>query len=98
MNLRSSIFLIVAVFALTIPGTRGQENLLPPEKAVAIARVVNTTEAESLGYSKHAVDLESLRSYRSMQNLESTIEPDWGTNPNAFSAQGYDVRLALTND
>ena len=24
--------------------------------------------------------------------------PDWGANPNAFSAKGYDVRLTLTND
>jgi hypothetical protein len=36
MRLRSSIFLIVSGFALTIPGTRGQENLLSPESAVAI--------------------------------------------------------------
>jgi hypothetical protein len=40
MRLRSSIFLIVSGFALSIPGTRGQENLLSPESAVAIARAV----------------------------------------------------------
>jgi hypothetical protein len=98
MRLRSSIFLIVTGFALTIPGTRGQENLLSPESAVAIARAVNTAEVEFLVRSKRAVDLQSLRSHRFIQNLESAIEPDWGANPNAFSAKGYDVRLTLTNN
>jgi hypothetical protein len=44
------------------------------------------------------VDLQSLRSHRFIQNLESTIVPDWGANPNAFSAKGYDIRLASTNN
>jgi len=44
------------------------------------------------------VDLQSLRSHRFIQNLESTIVPDWGTNPNAFSAKGDDIRLASTNN
>jgi hypothetical protein len=98
MSLRSSIFLIVAAFALTIPGSRGQENLLSPENAVAIARAVNTAEAEFLGQSKHPVDLQSLRSHGLIQPIESKIEIDWSANPNSFSAKGYDVRLVLTND
>jgi hypothetical protein len=98
MNPGSSIFLVVAAFALTLPGTRGQENLLSPENPVAIARAVNTAEAEFLIRSKHAVDLQSLRSQRFIEPLESKIEIDWGANVNSFSAKGYDVRLALTND
>jgi hypothetical protein len=98
MSLRSSMFLIVIAFALTIPGTRGQENLLSLDDALAIARATNTAKVEFLERSKHAVDLQSLRSQRFIQQLESRIEPDWGANPDSFSAKGYDVRLAPTND
>jgi hypothetical protein len=76
MSLRSSMFLIVIAFALTIPGTRGQENLLSLDDALAIARATNTAEVEFLERSKHAVDLQSLRSQRFIQQLESRIEPD----------------------
>ena len=48
MSLRCSIFLMVTAFALTIPGTRGQENLLSLENALAIARAINTAEVEFL--------------------------------------------------
>jgi hypothetical protein len=92
MTLRSSIFLVVAAFALTIPGTSGQERLLSQEDALGIARTLNTAEVEFFAQSKHAVDLQSLRSHRFIQKL------DWGANPNSFSAKGYDVRLALTSD
>jgi hypothetical protein len=44
------------------------------------------------------VDLQSLCSHRFIQKLQSEIEIEWGANPNSFSAKGYDVRLALTND
>jgi hypothetical protein len=67
VNLRSSIFLLVTACALTIPGTRGQENPLSPEYAVAIARAVNTAEVEFLVRHKHAVDLQWLRSHRFIQ-------------------------------
>jgi hypothetical protein len=98
MTLRSSIFLVVAAFALTIPGTSGQERLLSQEDALGIARTLNTAEVEFFAQSKHAVDLQSLRSHRFIQKLESIMELDWGANPNSFSAKGYDVRLALTSD
>jgi hypothetical protein len=65
---------------------------------MAIARAVNTAEVEFLVRSKRAVDLQSLRSHRFIKQVESKIDIDWGANPNAFSAKGYDVRLALTND
>ena len=98
MSLRSSIFAIVTAFALTIPGTCGQKNLLSPENAVRIARALNTAEAESLDRSKHAVDLQSLRSQGLIQPLESKIQINWGVNSNSFSSNGYDVRLSLTSD
>jgi hypothetical protein len=98
MSLRSSIFLIVAALSLIIPGTRCQESLLSPRSVVEIARAVNTTEVEFLAKSKHAVDLRSLRSHKRIQDLESIIEFNWDANADEFSAKGYDVRLALTND
>jgi hypothetical protein len=98
MSLRSLVFLVVSAFVVTIHGTRGQETLLSPESAVEIARAVNTAEVEFLVRSKRAVDLQSLRSHRFIQKVESSTELEWGANPNTFSAKGYDVRLALTND
>jgi hypothetical protein len=98
MSLRCSIFLVISAFSLSLPGSRGQENWLSQADAMAIARAVNTAEVEFLVRSKHTVDLESLRSHRFIQQVESRIEIDWGARPNAFSTKGYDVRLALTND
>jgi hypothetical protein len=89
---------MVTAFALTLPGTRAQENLLSIQNALAIARTINTAEVEFRVRYKHAVDLQSLRSGGLIQPLESKIELEWDANPNLFSAKGYDVRLALTND
>ena len=98
MIVRSLIFLVVAAFALTIPGTGGQKRQLSQEDPLGIARTVNTVEVEFFAQSKHALDLQSLRSHRSIQKLESTMELNWGAHSNSFSAQGYDVRLAMTSD
>jgi hypothetical protein len=44
------------------------------------------------------MDLRSPRSAGLIQPLESKIELEWDANPHSFSAKGYDVRSALTND
>jgi hypothetical protein len=65
---------MVTAFALTLPGTRAQENLLSIQNALAIARTINTAEVEFRVRYKHAVDLQSLRSGGLIQPLESKIE------------------------
>ena len=75
MILSSSIFLVVAAFALTIPGTGGQERLLSQEDAFGIARTVNTAEVEFFALSRHAVDLQSLHSHRFIQ----ISNPSWSS-------------------
>lgn len=91
---------VVLVFAIiaAVPMSKGQEQALSEAEAIKLAAAISTAEVESIALSKHGVDLESLRDHRFLKKVQAEVQLDWSSNPNAVTAEGYDVRLTLTKD
>src|ERR1700730_9173228 len=90
----------ILAFAIiaAVPMSKGQEQALSEAEAIKLAAAISTAEVESIALSKRGVDLESLRNHRFIKKVQAELQLDFGPNPNAMTAGGYDVRLTLTKD